>query len=174
MKLNARGLLLGVLQLTIVLALGAKLLIDRARYPRVWAQTIACDPDSPIRGRYLSVRLRVRGADVYTSPLEDSPQHHPLMESRNVKLGVENNELVALPSDDWTGLQVVRWKTAAETVIALEQPVDFYIPEHASDPSRTQTGEQLWVEVTVPLKGLPRPIRLGIKKDGVLHPLNLN
>jgi len=29
------------------------------------------------------------------------------------------------------------------------------------------------VEVTVPAKGPPRPIRLGIKKDGVLNPLQL-
>jgi hypothetical protein len=35
--------------------------------------------------------------------------------------------------------------------------------EHIPDPSRLQ-GEELWAEVTIPKKGLPRPIRLGVKK----------
>jgi len=55
----------GVLQLAIVASLAAKYAIDRARFPRVWAQTVAYDPDLPIRGRYLSVRLRVDADRVY-------------------------------------------------------------------------------------------------------------
>lgn len=56
---------------------------------------------------------------------------------------------------------------------APEGPVAFFIPENVPDPSRRASGEELWVEVSVPPKGLPRPIRLGVKKDGVLTPLNL-
>jgi hypothetical protein len=52
-------------------------------------------------------------------------------------------------------------------------PVAFFIPEHVPDPSRRAPGEELWVEVTVPKKGPPRPIRLGVKKNGVLTPLAL-
>lgn len=31
---------------------------------------------------------------------------------------------------------------------------------------------QLWAEVTLPRKGPPRPIRLGVKKGGLLTPLD--
>jgi len=65
MKLSRKGVLLAVLQLAIVASLAAKYAIDRARFPRVWAQTVAYDPDLPIRGRYLSVRLRVDADRVY-------------------------------------------------------------------------------------------------------------
>ncbi len=56
-------------------------------------------------------------------------------------------------------------KTAPEVV-------PFFISDTAEDPTRhRQPGEEVWVEVTVPPEGLPRPIRLGIKKDGVISPL---
>jgi hypothetical protein len=38
------------------------------------------------------------------------------------------------------------------------------------DPSIRAPGEELWVEVTLPRRGPPRPIRLGVKKDGVMIP----
>jgi hypothetical protein len=54
----------------------------------------------------------------------------------------------------------------------LVEPVAFFITEHIPDPSRRQEGEELWVEVTIPKKGPPRPIRLGVKKgDGPIVPL---
>lgn len=58
--------------------------------------------------------------------------------------------------------------------IPTGQPIAFFIPERAPDPSRRKPGEELWAEVTVPKKGSPRPIRLGVKKNGVLTPLPLN
>jgi hypothetical protein len=174
MKPPARGILLAVIQAALVLSLGLKLLIDRTRYPRVWAETIAYDPDSPIRGRYLAVRLQVNANHLYSEPPAESSEQNRWMEHRNVKLGVENGHLVAFPSEEWTGLQVARWVRAGQTVVALGEPVDFYLPEHVPDPSRPSAGERLWVEVTIPPKGPPRPIQLGVKKDGVLTPLKLN
>lgn len=174
MSSRAKGLLLAALHVILVLSLGAKLLIDRQRYPRVWAETIAYDPDSPTRGRYLAVRLQIEDERVYSNPPAGPPQQNRWMEMRNARLGAENGHLVALPSDDWTGIQVARWKRGDQTIVALEQPVDFYIPEHIPDPSRRPPGERLWVEVTVPPKGAPRPIRLGVKKNDVLTPLNID
>jgi hypothetical protein len=59
--------------------------------------------------------------------------------------------------------------------INSQEPVLYFIPEHAPDPTRRQPGEQLWVEVTLPKKGPPRPIRLGVKKNGgEITPLDLN
>jgi hypothetical protein len=174
MTYRAKSLLLGALQVILVLSLGAKLLIDRHRYPRVWAETIAYDPDSPIRGRYLAVRLQIEDEGIYSKPPEEPAPQNRWMEIRNARLGVENGRLVAFPSDDWTGIQVARSKRGDQTIAALEQPVDFYIPEHIPDPSQRSLGERLWVEVTVPLKGPPRPIRLGVKKNDVLTPLKID
>ena len=56
----------------------------------------------------------------------------------------------------------------------LDQPLAFFIPEYVPDPSVRAPGEELWVEVTLPKQGAPRPIRLGVKKDGVLTPLDLD
>ena len=110
-----KGLILGALHLSLVLGIGAKLLVDRYRYPREWRQARPYDPNLPIRGRY--VRIRVDGAS---------------------------------------------------------EPLAYFIPEHVPDPSRRGPGEELWVEVTLPKKGPPRPILLGVKKNGVITPLALD
>jgi hypothetical protein len=53
------------------------------------------------------------------------------------------------------------------------QRVLFFVPEHTLPFERMRTIE-LWAEVTVPRKGPPRPIRLGVKKDGRVEPLAVN
>jgi hypothetical protein len=55
----------------------------------------------------------------------------------------------------------------------LSQPVAVFIPEHLLDPSFRPAGEELWAEVTLPRRGPPRPIRLGVMRDGRLTPLQL-
>ncbi|HET7694915.1 MAG TPA: GDYXXLXY domain-containing protein [Vicinamibacterales bacterium] len=107
-----KGLVVAALHVALTASLGAKLLIDRAMRPRVWVQVVPVDPDDPLRGRY--VRLRVKDGD---------------------------------------------------------EQLAFFIPEHIPDPSIREPGEELWAEVTLPRKGPPRPIRLAVKKDGVLTPL---
>jgi uncharacterized membrane-anchored protein len=107
-----KGLIVAALHAALVASLGAKLLYDRATRPRMWVHVLPVDPDSPLRGRY--VRLRIEG----------------------------RTEAIA-----------------------------FFIPEHVPDPSIRAAGEELWAEVTLPRKGAPRPIRLAVKKDGVLTPL---
>jgi hypothetical protein len=65
-------------------------------------------------------------------------------------------------------------KVGDENVAVLDEPVAFFIPEHIPDPSRRPPGEQLWVEASIPKKGKPRPIILGVKKDdGPIAPLDL-
>lgn len=57
---------------------------------------------------------------------------------------------------------------------ALRVPVPFFIPPDVPDPSRRPQGEELWVEVSIPKRGSPRPIRLGVKKEGgEIAPLDL-
>src|SRR5258708_28515370 len=54
-----KALLLGVVQLALVASLGGKFLADRASRPRFWLKTAPVDPDLPIRGRYVSLRVEV-------------------------------------------------------------------------------------------------------------------
>jgi hypothetical protein len=175
MSPSQKGIILAILQLALVASVGAKYAIDRARFPRVWAQTVAFDPDSPIRGRYLSVRVRVDVDRVYGSV--EPPKGNVVnfwSDQRDVYLRAEGGHLVADPAPLPTGLRVTRWRTrAGELAAALSEPVDFFLPEHAVDPSWRKTGEELWVEVTVPAKGPPRPIRLAVKRGDVFTPLEI-
>ena len=57
------------------------------------------------------------------------------------------------------------------------QRVLFFVPEHTlpfENARFTRNSPELWAEVTIPKKGPPRPIRLGLKKDGRLEPLAVN
>ena len=49
--------------------------------------------------------------------------------------------------------------------------MDFYIAEHAADPTRLKAGQELWIEVTVPPQGPPRPLQLALKDNGAWKPL---
>ncbi len=161
-----KGLALGVIHLALVGSLAGKMLIDRATRPRVWVRTAPVDPNLPIRGRYVSLRLEVATRGIA-----------PKFVTLRVALRLENGQLVAVPVQSespwnegfWARLRIVDGVEFAD----IMEPVAFFIPEHAADPSRRQPGEQLWVEVTLPKKGLPRPIRLGVKKGGILSPLDL-
>ena len=161
-----KGLILAAAQLALVASLAAKYAMDRAHLPRVWVQTVAYDPNLPIRGRYLSVRLRVSAEDVYGSPWNLSG------EMCDVTLKARNGHLIANPADHPTGLHVSRRiVNGGVPVTVLIEPAAFFLPEHAMDPSVHRAGEELWMEVTVPKTGPPRPIRLAIKRGDSFTPL---
>jgi hypothetical protein len=53
----------------------------------------------------------------------------------------------------------------------------FFVPEHAlpfEEGRFRVNAPELWAEVTIPHAGPPRPIRLGIKKDGKVEPIEVN
>lgn len=169
MKTLFKGVLLAVLQLAIVLSLAGKMLYDRATRPRVWVKTAPVDPDLPLRGRYVSLSLEVQGQNLFTS-VEEANRWRVV----EVELRVENDQLIASRSGRGTGIRVRPALPPSTAPAVLFEPVAYFIPEHIPDPSRRAQGEELWVEVTVPKKGPPRPIRLGVKKDGKLTPLEIN
>ncbi len=157
MKPLYRGLAVAALQCAIVLSVAGKYAWDRERLPRVWIKTAPYDPNLPIRGRYVSLRVEADG------PSTGGNTWIP------VRLSVENQRLVAIP--DSTDVTVNASCSPGRCV--LTEPVAFFISEHVADPSRREPGEELWVEVSVPPNGPPRPLQLGVKKDGVLLPLDL-
>ncbi|GAC1650826.1 MAG: hypothetical protein NVS4B3_10240 [Gemmatimonadaceae bacterium] len=159
-----RGLVLGVLQAALALSVAGKFARDRATLPRVWAETAPIDPELPIRGRYLRLRLTVVGDTQLLRP-PVAWQFVP------VRLSIAGGQLVAHPSAAAPSLPA-QYDTARARWVLVD-PVAFYLPEHAIDPSRRPTGERLWVEVSLPRAGLPRPVRLGVKRAGLLTPLPL-
>jgi hypothetical protein len=159
MKPSWRGLAVAAVQCLMVLGLAGKYAWDRGHLPRVWVKAATIDPDLAIRGRYASLYLEV------AVPPGTPSSWYP------ARLSVENGRLVATPGAADTGMMVAG---LASQGWRLAEPVPFFIGEHAADPSLRAAGEELWVEVTVPKKGPPRPLRLGVKKDGALRELDLH
>lgn len=192
MKLSKVSLALLGIQLAIVSTIAAKYLYQRISCPRVWTRTVAYDPDLLMRGRYLSVQLLVDGCQ---STLPSAAQAAMPRDKNGVQTGkvftvnangpvrfparikVESNKLVVIrlpESASQSGAQMVAaWPGSSCDKLRLEDPVDFYIAEHAASPMPAGSGQELWVEVTVPPKGPPRPLQLALKDNGVWKPLNL-
>ncbi|HVH72640.1 MAG TPA: hypothetical protein VNB49_16220, partial [Candidatus Dormibacteraeota bacterium] len=106
-----KGVLVAGVELALVASLGAKYALDRARLPRVWTQTVPYDPNLPIRGRYLSLRLRVDAGNVYESaPLPKNNNFNFWGDIRDITLSARDGHLVASPAEHPTGLHVTRWR----------------------------------------------------------------
>jgi hypothetical protein len=170
-----KGLIVAAIQVALVSSLGAKLLYDRATRPRLWARAAPYDPSLPIRGRYVSLQLIVEARGI--TELQGAAS---LTAPRGVILRAENQRLIAEATEpaavyDSADRHVIFINRRGEKLAVLDQPIAFFIPEHVADPSIRPEGEQLWVEATIPKKGPPRPIRLGVKKgDGAIVPLEID
>jgi hypothetical protein len=164
-----KGLIVAALHVSIVASLGAKLFVDRATRPRVWARAAPFDPNLPIRGRYVRLRIEAdRSADL---PTRDSPPGESLPVP--IALSVKDGRLAATLDLESTKLHARLDRRGDAPIAVVLEPVAYFIPEHVTDPSIRQPGEELWVEVTLPRAGAPRPIRLGVKKDGAITPLEM-
>jgi hypothetical protein len=181
-----------VIQIAIVSSIAAKYLYQRWTCPRVWTKTVAYDPELVMRGRYLSLQLTVDGCES-TLPSGknaefprnvDGTIHSQVYTVRGpvdtiefpAKLVVKNNRLLAVHQRDvdWRNAQRISvWQNTTCDQMRLEQPVNFYIADHAPNPLPVKAGDELWIEVTVPPKGPPRPIQLALKQDGAWKPLAL-
>ena len=190
----AKGLAVALLQLVIVGSLAAKFAHDRATCPRVWVRTAYYDPDLPIRGRYVSLQLEVEAPGVFqeeplveqkpapyeighpnkeaTDKSEKSakPRYVPVWDSKPVRLEVQGGKLIAVTDPKSNISARYTRDTEGRVMMILLEPVDIFVPEHAANlpgwqwPRRSSV--EWWAEVTVPKKGPPRPIRLGIKQAG--------
>lgn len=149
-----KGLILAAIHVALALGTAGKYLYDRSTLPRVWTRAAPFDPDMPIRGRYVSLQVEVEPVNIAES--------HGL-----AALSVRNGKLTAsaaVPGEPVRRFEPNRYM--------LSKPVVFFLPEHVPDPSIRSAGEQLWVEVSVPPQGPPRPVRLGVKRgEGSIEPL---
>lgn len=164
---RGRSLLIGAIHLALVASLTGKLILDRMTLPRAWARAVAYDPELPIRGRYVSLTLIV--------PPIDSAAADSLRRNYFGRLIVVDNKVMASFASADIGQNVYRTARSGDSVLVLRDPVVFFIPEKVADPSIRPAGEHLWVEATVPHRGPPRPIRLGVQRgDGPIVPLELS
>jgi hypothetical protein len=190
MKISKTSLVLLAIQLVLVSSIAAKYLYQRLACPRVWTRAAVYDPEMLMRGRYLSLQLRVDGCQSTLPNAEQAifPRDKngvaggPTFQIQGAQqiqfpatLKVDGNKLVAIriPEDDSRprGITISALPGSSCDNMRIDTPVDFYIAEHAPDPSRVHPGQELWIEVTVPPKGPPRPIQLALKDGGVWRPL---
>jgi hypothetical protein len=197
MKPSTRAVAIAAIHVLLICSLGLKLLHDRQSCPQAWFRTRQYDPNLPIRGRYVSLQVEV--AD--PRPLNESVTRYrdEIRAQENtqaqthwhgpVDFGRECGSIVVQrglplarfepngPSGLCDNLEFSRRRSAdgSTTVLLLEEPVLFFIADTAEVPTR-QRDSELWVLATVPRKGPPRPIALGIKKAGerAIERLNLN
>jgi hypothetical protein len=174
MKILYKGLLLALLQIGIVSSLGAKLLYDRAHRPRVWIKSAIYDPNLPIRGKYLALNIEVpaEGFSGRVQNLPYGPGSNPyeFFSPNRCDLILRGNQLIAVANQQgefWANVS----RRNQDLVVVISGEMAYFLPEHKDGPILRNPGEELWIEATIPRKGPPRPLRLGIKKDGVLTPL---
>lgn len=158
------GVLLALVQVLLVSGIGLKYAADRSRLPSGWAQTVPFDPNLPIRGRYVRLRLH--------APLSQRSPAAPEGGFTRVRLVAVDGQVRALP-DSGAGLEATIDTAHGAVVARLSEPLAFFIPEHVPDPSIRPAGEELWALVTLPQAGPPRPIRLGVRRGGHIEPLEL-
>lgn len=174
MKPLTKAIIIAAIQVLMVCSLGAKLLYDRHTRPQVWFRTARYDPNLPIRGRYLALQFELndpRTPEEVHQKFGSDPQYQWMA------FGYECGSIIArdgVPTvifddsstADCENLRFTRWNANAGGMhLRLDGPVLFFIPDTAKDP-RAFAGEETWVLATIPRKGPPRPIALGVKKAG--------
>ena len=153
-----RPLMLASVDAVILASLAAILFVERAVWPRVWVKTVVANAAVPPRGRYATVRIEFEAQSG--------------LRGGEVALSVRAGRLVATPSALPTGTRLsgsLRWGIADAGPLLVDPPLTVFLPAYLTNPWPRPPDEEVWVEVTVPAHGAPRPIRLGVKKDGLLR-----
>ncbi|MGB8478845.1 MAG: hypothetical protein WCE63_08390 [Acidobacteriaceae bacterium] len=177
---QAAWLLLGI-QLVLVLSVAGKYWYERKTCPRVWVETAQYDPNMPLRGRYLGLQLTVNACSLPRDKAQFSPGfaypggHSLGAWTWNVVLVAQDGHLVPRVVDPEAVPEGVERLTLREKQPCDSAPVaqgtTFYIPDTARGPFPLVKGETLWVEVTVPPSGPPRPIQLAVSSAAGWQPL---
>jgi hypothetical protein len=177
----AGWVLLGV-QLALVLSIAGKYWYERATRPAVWVRTGQYDPEMPLRGRYLALQLTVDACGLPRNTADLQPSWNPNPNAKVIKhwqwpvsLKAQDGNLVGVLNQDGRNAselaQIDYWENVPCDRAHLDGSVEFFIPEHAHTPFPLESGRELWVLVTVPESGPPRPIELAISDAGGWHPL---
>jgi hypothetical protein len=146
----------------LLLSLAGTLVLQRWQRPRAWGVVTPLDPQLPIRGRYLELQLAVPAPDLAaqgTIPIRLVAMGGRLL-ARSAQQPGDSDVLLARVEPGPRGMEAV-----------LLEPLAFFLPQAAADPSQGPDQAPLWVEVSLPQRGAPRPIRLGRQRNGAMVPL---
>jgi hypothetical protein len=95
----------------------------------------------------------------------------------DVSLTVANGKLAPRLEKSWSpraGGTLTLFADKPCDQATLSNEVMLFIPDRAQVPFPLKAGQELWVEVTVPPSGPPRPIQIALSSGGGFHPLRLN
>jgi len=170
-------------QLALVLSVAAKYWYERRTLPAVWIRTGQYDPNQPLRGRYLALQLTVNACGLpqdkqhlqeYGTPQLTIARHWvwtASLQARDGKLVAVLNEYPTNPSE---AVHIDRWENMPCARVPLNEGTEYFIPDRATTPFPLARGQELWVLVTVPKTGPPRPIELALSDPTGFHPLKLD
>jgi len=181
MSKRRAGLILLTVQLLIVLSVAGKYLYERRFYPRVWTPAMQVDPNLPLRGRYLALQLMIDACSLPKDAQYYRPGGRPEIASLtsgwswpidpvpvNGRLGAR---LADPGSENGKTQEIFLQEHAPCTQAPFSRGELYFIPDTANPPFPLRPGQQLWVEVTLPPSGPPRPIQLAIADSSGFHPL---
>ena len=182
MRQARAGLILMAIQLLLVLSVAGKYLYERKVCPRIWTRATQFDPNSPLRGRYLALQLVMNGcalprdASHYTEGYKDYyGKATPGYWMWDVSLDVKDGHLTPQLADHLRGPKDIQRVTLQEGKPCdrslLSSQEEYFIPDTAKGPFSLKTGQELWVEVTIPPSGPPRPIQIALSSEGRFAPL---
>ena len=175
MKTIRPGLILVFVQLVLVLSVAGKYLYERQTRPRVWTRATQFDPNLPLRGRYLALQLLL---DACSLPQDVGHATRPYSGRHffwqwNVSLAAENGKLVpSVAPQGRETLTLLAGKPCDRATLSNQELL--FIPDRAHVPLPLQPGQDLWVEVTVPAGGPPRPIQIAVSTETGFHPIKLD
>jgi hypothetical protein len=169
------GLILFFVQLVLVLSVAGKYLYERQTRPRVWTRATQFDPNLPLRGRYLALQLLLDSCSLPQDAghaIRPYPGSHPFWQW-NVSLAAENGKLVPIVAPQGRETLTLFAGRACDRATLSNQEL-LFIPDRARIPLPLQEGQDLWVEVTVPASGPPRPVQIALSGAAGFHPLKLD
>jgi hypothetical protein len=185
LSLRGKGLVVLGVQLALVLSIAAKFAWERHSCPMVWTRTYQYDPSLPLRGRYLALTLTANACGMPKG--DEGPLNGWLPMDRSLRGGpndvqqwrvhtIARNGVLAIapaPDDDSQNAQGASLGQGFPCEAArLDDLVDFFVSEKAAVPP-LKSGESMWVLVTVPPSGPPRPVKVAVSGATGWHPLDL-
>lgn len=151
MNKRLAGWILAIVHVLLALSVAGKYLYDRETLPRVWTRA---DAESRATGHYVRFAIEV-----------DFRDRQP---NQRVALAVVNGRLTARLDPE---SQLMLFEHDGRLRL---HGIQYYFPADAPDTKVRGPGEELWVEVSVPDTGLPRALRLGVRRDGgAIEPLDV-
>jgi hypothetical protein len=173
------GLILVLVQVVLVLSVAGKFLYERETRPRVWARATQFDPSLPLRGRYLALQLMLDSCGLPRDAEHTIPGYAGGLPfwRWNVSLTSANGKLMPRLEKSWSpraGGTLTLFADKPCDQATLSNEVMLFIPDRAQVPFPLPPGQELWVEVTLPPSGPPRPIHMALSSGNGFHPLKLN